>query len=147
MGCITDILPGLPLSPTYVLLITVNSLSAKWRIRLGTRVETNFTREKLVLFMRPSRKAYSFANGSFTCSSICDSTYLGITLSDAVSLPYFKFPNGIYHCHKQYTNVYCWQISLKSSHFLHLYQRCVFKVVECSINSSIWMKLSSCKEN
>ena len=33
--------------------------------------------------------ACTAANGSYTCSLICDLTYLGIALSDAVSLPVF----------------------------------------------------------
>jgi len=38
----------------------------KQRTRLGTIMETNFTREKLVLFMRLSRMACIAANGAVT---------------------------------------------------------------------------------
>jgi len=57
----------------------VQVLVQEWRL--------NFKREKLELFMRLSRMACTVANGSYTCSLICDFTYLGSKLSDAVSPP------------------------------------------------------------
>ena len=65
------------------------SISANWHSSLCTTVETTFTRENLVLFERHSRKACTVANGRYTCSLIWDFTYLGITLSDQLSLPIF----------------------------------------------------------
>jgi len=80
--------------------------------------------------------ACTAANGSYTCPLICDFTYLGIKLSDAVSLPVFsgfqkKFINFINNIPKFIAVKFHKNRVTENAVFSHLYQWCVFKVVEC----------------
>ena len=87
---IAAILQGLPLSPPYVSLISENKFLSKLTYKyLYKSINNFFHRENLIFIERRSRKACTVANGRYTCSLICEFTYLGITLLDLLSLPIF----------------------------------------------------------